>query len=170
MEDFSSASVITGGTLVGNTLTFNNVNFSNGQYFTIGTAFIDCAPGDVSTNLTLWLKADVGTSSTTNGANVTTWSDQAGSNNATAASGDEPNYATNSINFNPSLNFDPGNTEEMSGSAGFNSAAYYMVINTDNAYTSASAQESIMEFVVPAGATNQFGSLLIRFCNRCICR
>jgi len=159
--DFSSASVITGGIISGNTITFNNVNLSNGQYFTIGTGFIDCAPGDVSSNLTLWLKADIGPSSTTNGANVSTWSDQAGSNNATAVSGDEPNYESNSINFNPALNFDAANTEEISGSGGFNSSAYYMVINTDAAYTSASAQESIMEFVVPAGATNQFGSLLL---------
>ena len=159
--DFSSASVITGGTLVGNTLTFNNVDLSNGQYFTIGTAFIDCAPGDVSTNLTLWLKADVGPNATTNGANVSTWSDQAGSNNATAASGDEPNFASNSINFNPSLNFDAANTEEISGSAGFNSSAYYIVLNTDQTYNNASAQESVLEFVVPAGATNQFGSFIL---------
>ncbi|WP_157716053.1 beta strand repeat-containing protein [Roseivirga echinicomitans] len=159
--DFSSATVITGGVLVGSTLTFSNVNLANGEYFTIGTAFIDCAPGDVSTNLTLWLKADVGPSSTTNGSNVITWADQAGSNSASAASGDEPNYESNSINYNPALNFDDSNTEEMSGIAGFNSAAYYMVINTDLAYTSASAQESIMEFTVPGSASNQFGSLAL---------
>ncbi len=159
--DFSSADIKTGGSLVGNILTFNNVNFEDGQYFTIGTGFIDCAPGDVSTNLTLWLKADIGPSATTNGVNVSTWFDQAGSNNATAASGDEPNYEANSINFNPSLNFDAGNTEEISGTAGFNSAAYYMVINTDLAYTFESAQESVMEFTTPAGATDQFGSLIL---------
>lgn len=158
--NFNSATVLTGGVLVGSTLTFNNVNLSNGQYFTIGTAFIDCAPGNVSTNLTLWLKADFGTSSTTNGANVTTWTDQAGGNNATAVGGDEPSYLTNSINFNPALDFDDANTEEMSGTAGFNSAAYYAVINTDLTYNSSSAIETILEFnVIPAGATNQFGSL-----------
>jgi hypothetical protein len=158
--NFNSASIITGGVLVGSTLTFNNVNLANGEYFSLGTAFIDCAPGDVSTNLTLWLKADFGTSTSTNGANVTTWTDQAGGNNATAVSGDEPSYLTNSINFNPALDFDDVNTEEMSGSAGFNSSAYYAVLNTDLAYNSSSAAETILEFVVPAGATNQYGSLI----------
>ncbi|KYG84092.1 hypothetical protein AWW67_02985 [Roseivirga seohaensis] len=158
--DFSSGSVITGGVISGNTITFSNVNLSNGQYFTLGTGFIDCAPGEVSSNLTLWLKADVGPSSTTNGGNVSTWFDQAGSNNATAASGDEPNYESNSINFNPALNFDAANTEEISGSAGFNSSAYYIVLNTDQTYNNSSPQETIVEFAVPATATNQFGSLL----------
>lgn len=158
--DFSSASVITGGILVGNTLTFNNVDFSNGQYFTLGTAFIDCAPGDVSSNLTLWLKADLGTGTVVNGANVSTWTDQAGGNNATAPSGDEPNYATASINYNPALNFDAANTEELTGTAGFNSSAYYIVLNTDLTYNSSSTNELVLEFTVPAAATNQFGSLL----------
>ncbi|MGW8122493.1 beta strand repeat-containing protein [Roseivirga echinicomitans] len=158
--DFSSATVLTGGVISGNTISFSNVNLENGQYFTLGTGFIDCAPGAVSTNLTLWLKADIGPNLITDGSNVSTWADQAGSNDATAASGDEPNFVSNSINFNPALNFDAANTEHISGSAGFNSSAYYIVLNTDQTYNNSSPQESILEFVVPAAATNQFGSFI----------
>ncbi len=159
--DFSAATVISGGILSGNTLTFNGVNLSDGQYFTLGTAYFQCSPGGVLNNLTLWLRADDGTSSSINGANVATWSDRSGfANDATAVSGDEPSYLSNSINYNPALDFDDVNTEEISGATGFNSAAYYAVINTDLAYTSASAIETVLEFnAIPAGATNQFGSL-----------
>jgi hypothetical protein len=159
--DFSSATILTGGVLIGSTLTFSNVNLSNGHYFTIGTAFINCAPGDVSANITLWLKADFGTSTSTNGANVSTWTDQAGGNDASAASGNEPSYLIDGINFNPALDFDDTNTEEISGTAGFNSAAYYAVINTDLAYNSALANETVLEFEIPAAATDQFGSLIL---------
>lgn len=159
--DFSAATVISGGVLSGNTLTFSGVNLSDGQYFTLGTAYFQCSPGGVQTNLTLWLRANNGTSSSINGSNVATWSDRSGfANDATAVSGDEPSFLSNSINYNPALDFDALNTEEISGAAGFNSAAYYAVINTDLAYTSASAVETILEFnAIPAGATNQFGSL-----------
>jgi hypothetical protein len=159
--DFSSATVISGGVLVGSILTFTGVNLADGQYFTLGTSYFQCSPGGVLNNLTLWLRADDGTSTKVNGSDVATWADKSGFvNNASAVTGDQPSYLSNSINYNPALDFDPLNTEEISGSAGFNSAAYYAVINTDLTYTSASAAETILEFnAIPAGATNQFGSL-----------
>jgi hypothetical protein len=160
--DFSNATVISGGVLVGSVLTFTGVNLDDGQYFTLGTSYFQCSPGGVLNNLTLWLRADDGTSTIVNGTDVATWTDRSGfGNTATGVVDDQPSYISNSINYNPALDFDAGNTEEISGSAGFNSSAYYMVINTDAAYTSASAQESIMEFVVPGAATDQFGSLLL---------
>ncbi len=107
----TGATVITGGTVSGNTLTFNNVNLAAGEFFTIGTGFISCSPGGVDTNLEIWLRANLGTSTTVNGATVTTWSDQAGSNDATAFN--SPAYNTNVINFNPSVDFSATDNDYM---------------------------------------------------------
>ena len=90
-NSFTSAQIVTGGTLNGSVLTFTNVNFADGEYFTLGTAYTSCHPGGVSTALSLWLKADLGPNNTTNGGLVSTWEDKAGSNDATIpSSGDEP--------------------------------------------------------------------------------
>lgn len=158
--DFSGATVLTGGTLVGNTLTFTGVDLEDGQYFTLGTKFFQCSPGGVEDDLALWLKANEGTSTTVNGADVATWSDESGnSNNATGVGGNQPSYVTTSINFNPALDFDDANTEELTGSAGFHSVAYYMVVNPDDNLTSASTNQVLVGFGAPAGATDEFGAL-----------
>jgi len=132
--DFSSATVITGGTFNGNTITFTGVDLDDGQYFTLGTQYFRCSPGGVETNLALWLRADAGTSSTTNATEVTSWTDQTGNNNATGTTGTVPNYFTNSVNFNPGLDFD-GGSAVLTSSAGFSSRAYYLVINPDDNIT-----------------------------------
>ena len=111
---FDSHRLSTGGVLdIGNnTITFNNVDFSNGQFFTLGTGFISCAPGGVTADLAFWLKADLGTNTQTDGADVLTWADQAGSIDAAAVDGGgisptptEPAYNSNSINFNPAVTY-----------------------------------------------------------------
>lgn len=132
--DFSNATVVSGGVLVGNTLTFSGVDLEDGQYFTLGTKFFECSPAGVETNLSLWLKADEGTNTTTDGAEVTSWTDQTGNNNATATSGTAPTYAADDINFNPSLDFD-GTTEFIEGAAGFNTVSYYFVLQPDITYS-----------------------------------
>jgi hypothetical protein len=71
------------------------------------------APGGVDAGLQLWVKADAGTSSTTNGTAVSTWSDQSGNGNnmtVTAANRD-PFYTDPAItsNFNPTVDFDGSN-------------------------------------------------------------
>ena len=66
-------------------------------------------PGGVSTNLSLWLKADVGTNITTDGTGVTTWINSvSGGQVSSAASGLQPLYRISSAhyNFNPLLAFD----------------------------------------------------------------
>lgn len=157
--DFSNATVVSGATINGSVITFTGVNLDDGEYFTLGTNYFECSPGGVETNLALWLKADDGTSTTVDGADVTTWTDKStGGNNATAG-GNAPNYVANSINYNPALNFDQTNTEEITGSAGFHSVAYYMVVNPDNNLTSASTNEVLVGFGAPAGATDEFGAL-----------
>lgn len=81
------------------------------------------SPGGVSANHIFWLKGDAGISPTTNGAAITTWNDQANSNNATP-SGTAPNYNDNLLNFNPGIDFSStigGLT--MGNDVGINSAA-----------------------------------------------
>lgn len=60
--------------------------------------------------LQLWLRADVGTSSVTDGARIRQWSDQKGSNNGVSLWGirRDPFYEINEANFNPSIRFGGG--------------------------------------------------------------
>ena len=76
------------------------VDFNNGDYFTFATYL--AAPGCVAANLNLWLKADSGTSTTTDGQKVANW-DNIGSLSVsliqpTAAK--QPTYRKNQMNFN----------------------------------------------------------------------
>ena len=81
------------------------VDFANGQYFTFGAELT--APGGVANGLGLWLKADAGTSTTTNNADVTTWADSSPTKNdvSQAVVTRQPNYIANAFNFNPALEF-----------------------------------------------------------------
>lgn len=136
--DFSNAQIISGGVINGNTITFSGVDFENAQYFTLGTGYIDCGPGGVSTNLSLWLRADLGPNSTS--GEVTSWEDLASGNNATGTSGTVPSYISSNINFNPVLDFD-GVDDVLSSTSGFYSHAYYFVLTPDDTYTSATTRQ-----------------------------
>lgn len=61
-----------------------------------------------SANNPLWLKADAGTSTTTNGTAVSTWTDQSGNGNTAsqASAALQPLYKTNVINGMPAIQFD----------------------------------------------------------------
>ena len=66
-------------------------------------------PGDVDNGIALWLRADIGTSSTTDGATVTTWADQSGNSNDGTEVTNPPafaNSASEDVNFNPAIRFD----------------------------------------------------------------
>ncbi|MFN4363328.1 beta strand repeat-containing protein [Chryseobacterium hispalense] len=87
------------------------VDFTSGQFFSF--AAIVTAPGGVLGS-SLWLKADAGTSSTTDNTAISQWNDQSGtSNNATqGTAANQPVYRNNitdNINFNPVVNFDGTN-------------------------------------------------------------
>ncbi|WGZ95557.1 MAG: hypothetical protein QJT81_06100 [Candidatus Thiothrix putei] len=81
------------------------VDFANGQYFTFGAELT--APGGVANGLGLWLKADSGTSTTINNADVTTWADSSPAKNdvSQAVVTRQPNYIANALNFNPAVDF-----------------------------------------------------------------
>ncbi|MEZ0538338.1 Ig-like domain-containing protein [Fibrella arboris] len=82
------------------------VDLTNGQFFSFGAVVI--APGGVSSNLQTWLKADAGTSSTTNGAALTGWDDQSvnNRNHTQTTAAYQPKFKTNGFNFNPAVSFD----------------------------------------------------------------
>ena len=57
-----------------------------------------------TTNMNLWVKADAGTSSTTNSASLSNWTDQSGSGNDGTQTGTlQPTYQTVSTNYNPGI-------------------------------------------------------------------
>lgn len=63
------------------------------------------APGGVSDQLIFWLKADTGTSSTTDGASVVTWSDQTGNGHDATNNGTAPLYELVKTNYHPAIDF-----------------------------------------------------------------
>lgn len=156
---FNSARVITGGTLSGSTLTFEGVEFDNGEYFSLGTAFISCAPGGVTSNLNLWLKADLGPNTSTNGASVTAWADRAGSNDA-ASGGNPPAFQTNGVNFNPSVDFD-GTNDRLNGSAGFYSDGYYLVLTPTDEIDNTTYRVPLGFDASTAGVTTNVGGMIL---------
>lgn len=107
-----NGSTIPGGTFNGTVLTFNDVNLTDGQYFTLGVASQQCGPGGVTATIQLWLRADRGTNTTTNGVDITSWSDQSGNSNNASAS-NAPVYNTNNHNYNPSIDFTAANSDNM---------------------------------------------------------
>ncbi|WP_177428681.1 LamG-like jellyroll fold domain-containing protein, partial [Candidatus Venteria ishoeyi] len=80
------------------------------------TYSISPAPGNVSGELELWLKADAGTTPTTNNTAVTDWVSQSGTHTASGTAG--PNYldTDNGLNFRPALDFNGVNTSLNLGS------------------------------------------------------
>jgi hypothetical protein len=72
--------------------------------------FSQTGPGGVgsSSNNVLWLKADAGTSSITNGTPISSWNDQSGNgiNVTQTVATQQPSFATNVINGMPAIQFD----------------------------------------------------------------
>ena len=117
-----------------------------------GDAPLTEGPGGVTSDLELWLKANDGAGITDNQA-LSTWFDQAKTNNANVnVAGQEPTFKDNpnsNVNFNPVVDFDNDyNTattdytytdtsrNEMQGSAGYFSNDMYVVVIPDINVTS----------------------------------
>lgn len=131
--------------------------------FCIGSiAAFSQAPGGVSSDLQLWLKADEGTSTTTNGADVTSWGDQsANAYSATiAVTGSSPDYDEDGINFNPGLMFNGSSNGYDLGSDylySTNDGIHVFVVTKPDATTAKSVQ-----FVFDFGfyANNGYGLVI----------
>jgi gliding motility-associated-like protein len=110
------------------------------------------SPGGVAGPL-IWIKADAGTSSTTNGAAISQWSDQSGNTNhvVQATGANQPTYqnnTTNNINFNPVINFDGSNDNMQDangifGASTYTNAALFAVALTDVVQNSAIFHEPL---------------------------
>lgn len=62
-------------------------------------------PGGISTDLVFWLKADIGTSTTTEGNTVNNWTDQSGNSNDATEDSPGATFTTVLDNYRPALNF-----------------------------------------------------------------
>ncbi len=97
-------------------------------------------PGNVGTNLKLWLKANAGTSTTTDGVALSQWDDQAIDNDAIGIGATRPIFrdGTRNINFNPIIDFTIANATSMRGKGGFHAQDYFVVVKSNNTIDSAS--------------------------------
>ncbi len=161
-EDFTlgASPHTTGATLTDGILSFTNVNFSDGNFFTIAGPITPIAPGNVTTNLELWLKADAGVTGT---GTVTAWANQTGSTADAIQVGDAPELLTDQVNFNPVVNFSGGNeylqiTDGLLGTNTFTDIWVYSVskANTINSQTllRESADNGRLAVLNPWGASS----------------
>ncbi|MCE7996800.1 MAG: T9SS type A sorting domain-containing protein [Roseivirga sp.] len=158
---FSSSSIISGGSMNGFLLTFTGVSLSNGEFITLSAAANMVGPGGVANNLSFWIKANDGTNTTTDGVEVTSWSDQLGLYSASATAGTAPVYVESGANYNPGITFN-GTDELMSATGGLNTVTYYLVIRPDNAFSTSTTAETPLGFEVSStAATNNVGGLFL---------
>ena len=77
-----------------------------------GTGFEICAPGEYLDGFIMWLRADAGVTTATEGANVTAWLDQTPSSGNDGSNLTAPIYraTTELTNFNPTVDFSTGST------------------------------------------------------------
>ncbi|EAQ38848.1 hypothetical protein MED134_02595 [Dokdonia sp. MED134] len=90
-------------------------------------------PGDVASNLKLWLKSDEGITST-NGTQATTWEDQAADNDAKISNENAPiffNSTDENINYNPVLKFSEADKTQLKGKGGLYSTDYWVVMQQE---------------------------------------
>ncbi|MGC6430551.1 MAG: choice-of-anchor D domain-containing protein [Jejuia sp.] len=116
----------------GDGFNFDNIFIKGDPY----TPFADpsYAPGGVTNNLKLWLKADSEVGTLTDGTDITTWNDQAQDNNAISVSSNSPVFydnAAGNINFNPYIDFVKADQDVMKGKGGYYSKDYFIVLKTD---------------------------------------
>lgn len=141
-NDFSTTTAeYEGGYFSGDTIVFENVSFSDDDFFTVSVP----AAVDLNANVSLWLRADLGTSTNTDGAVVSTWTDQAGNNDATGTGGTRPLYRANAIGNKPAIDFD-GTDDIMGGAAGFYSHDYFIVLDPDVTYSYNSSAVGVIGF------------------------
>ena len=105
-------------------------NFTDSQMFAL--MYLPKSPGGVAANIKMWLRSDAGTSTTTDGANLTSWTDSSGNNNGvTATGGNEPTYESDTataINKHPVIEFTAANND-------FLATSNTGIIGADNPYT-----------------------------------
>ena len=92
------------------------------------------APGGITNNLKLWLKADSEVGVTADGSDIAVWTDQAQDNDAVSVTANSPVFydnAAGNINFNPYVDFTKANRDVMKGKGGYYAREYFIVLKTD---------------------------------------
>lgn len=92
------------------------------------------APGGVTNNLKLWLKANSEVGAVADGADIAIWNDQAQDNDAVSVTVTSPtfnNNAAGNINFNPYVDFIKANRDVMKGKGGYFAREYFIVLQPD---------------------------------------
>lgn len=139
------------------------------------------APGQVTSNLRLWLKLDAGVA-VADGAALTTLEDQAFAStldkeDAYQMAASAPTYynnATNNINFNPVMDFDNANSDYMMGKGGFYSQDYFVVVMPDNTVDNGAGKQAVIGGRYNANAFHDdptglgFGDMSTRFTDEVI--
>lgn len=125
----------------------NNDPDENPYNFTIRATVIaanspSTAPGGVTSNLRLWLKADSRIGQSADNSDLTSWEDQVNGNSKTALArfGSEPKFRNHpdfNVNFNPVISFDGANS--MYGNQGFYNQDMFMVVKLRNTISVASS-------------------------------
>ncbi|MFC3197081.1 Calx-beta domain-containing protein, partial [Parapedobacter deserti] len=137
-------------------ITLNSSLLPSGHYFTFGAPVK--YPGGVSSGNLIWLRADIGTSATSDNTPVSGWNDHSPNGNdvSQATAGSQPIYmdnGANNLNFNPVVRFN-GGTHGLTGSSflktgTYNGAAAFLVSNQ------ASSVATVI-FTESAGTGTQF--------------
>lgn len=126
-----------GTTGLGNDETLG-LGFGFDNFTIVGYATSDAAPGNVSTGLSLWLKASGPV--LMEGATVATWGDLGTGENHARQGFDpafNPGFLDSAINYNPTLQFDDS---DLQGAAGFYTREFFVVIDPD--FISSSSAET----------------------------
>lgn len=98
---------LTNYTVGSNTYLAGDIDFADGDFFTLAT-YLE-APGDVALGMQVWLKANAGTSTNTDGAAIDSWNDLSGNARTHTQTNNtfKPKFKQNGgFNFNPSVHFD----------------------------------------------------------------
>lgn len=150
-----SATVVIGGTSYYEFIVPASEVASNLQYFSFSS--LVTAPGGIS-NIRLWLRADKGTSSSTENTSVTSWTDQSGNGyNVTAPSpaANIPIYRTANSSAGKNFNFNP--YIDFTNQRGFYNSANIFTSNADNG--------AMFVHAIHSGGVPPTGSTLMSFSN-----
>lgn len=162
----------TAGTTSGNLSFYADQN--NGKFSNQLTMYLDNieATADAGTCGFVWLKADAGTSTTVNGANISRWDDQVLIDGGSAAellthptqsvAGNQPNYETNVLNGNPGIYFD--GSDYLTSTAEKNSSvSTFVVIKPAATVTKTSTSQTLLGSNITVNASDYSGIKLGAF-------
>ena len=129
----STTGTFTGAVVLGNNDAGEGPYNFNVRVTVVAAPVIDFAPGGVTTNLKLWLKANNEIGAIANNGLVSTWRDKVlgSTRNASAKTSLEPvflNNATDNVNFNPVIRFNGSST--LYGGQGFNNHDVFIALKT----------------------------------------